>query len=308
MVDTISPSLSQGADLKLASNFISLSQQRRTKLGSSNALVYLPSKGKTNNIARMGKLELTEVEARNPLKQFKDYDIDNRKFSKRRFTASVLLDAKQDINELIEDPTSHIYENLVNAHNRVIDRMIIQAATGSVLCGSPEEAGTLVTAANDGVLTVNATAGLTSAKIDELTQNFINNELDYEDFKGSMLCLTGLENTALMGQTNFISNDFTGNRPVDAGMVKDVGTYGIVYFAGSVSGGITVNAPILPEVSTTRTCVCLAPKSIAIASELNSLTVNPSDAHVNSKVLTIDFWINAMRIEGKRVQLLTTTF
>jgi hypothetical protein len=308
MVGTISPSLSQGAELKLADNFYMLAQQEKTKLGSSPAVMYMQAEGKTNNLARMGSLELSEVNLRNPDKVFSDYDIDNRKFRKRRFTKTITIDKKYDINELITDPTSHIVKNLVAAQNRIIDRIIVEAATGDVLCGGPEEAGTLVSAATDGVLTVTATGGLTSAKIDEVTRNFINNDIEYERFKGSLICLTGLENSALMGQTNFISNDFTGNRPVDSSVMNSAGTYGIVYFAGSVSGGTTVATPVLPEESTTRTCVVLAPKSIAIASKLDLLSVKESSTKVNSMDITIDLWLNAMRIEGKLVQLLTTTF
>lgn len=308
MSDLQSPSLSQGSKLVLADNFYKLAQQTKTKLGASPAVMFLDPNGKTNNITRMGSVELAEVNLRNPDKQYTDYDIDNRKFTKRRFTRTIPIDAKYDVNELIADPTSHIYQNLVAANNRVTDRIIIEAAIGSVLCGGPEEAGSLVTAANDGVITVDATGGLTSAKIDEITQNFINGELSYEDFKNSMLCLTGKENTALMGQTNFISSDFTSNRPVDTGIAQQAGAYGVVYFAGSVTGGITVANPVLNESGTTRKCVVLAPKSIAISSKVDLLSVERNPNKVNTMDVTIDFWVNAMRIEGKRVQILTTTF
>ena len=301
------PNIDAGAKLQFQESFYKLAQQRNTKLGSSSAVFYLPADGKTNNMARIGSTELVEVNLRNPDKQYIDYDLDNRKMTKRRFTRTFQVDKLYDINNLLADPTSPLMENLLNAANRVTDRVIVSASVGDVLVGGPEETGTLVSAANDGVITVAATSGLTYATIQSITQNFINNDLEYEDFMGTVLAISGKENTALMGQTNFISNDFITSRPVEEGVMRNVGTYGIVMFAGSVDGGITKVNPILPEASGVRKCVALAPRSIAMSKKVDLLEVKESATKVNSWDVTIDLWINAMRIEGKRVQIFTTT-
>jgi hypothetical protein len=44
-----------------------------------------------------------------------------------------------------------------------------------------------------------------------------------------------------------------------------------------------------------------------MAMELAAMTVEKSANKVNSWDLTIDFWINAMRLEGVKVQIVTTT-
>lgn len=77
--------------------------------------------------------------------------------------------------------------------------------------------------------------------------------------------------------------------------------------AGSETGGITVTNPILPEENNIRHCLALAPDAIAASAELASLRVERSNRHVNSKELTIDYWINAMRTEGARVIDIKTT-
>jgi hypothetical protein len=41
--------------------------------------------------------------------------------------------------------------------------------------------------------------------------------------------------------------------------------------------------------------------------ELASLRIEQSSSHVNSRDLTIDFWINGMRTEGARVIDVKTT-
>lgn len=304
---TISPSIDQAALLQFEANFLSLAQQRNTKLGASKAVKYLTPKGKTNNMARIGSLELVEVSTRNPDKQYGDYALDNRRFTKRRFTRTITVDDFYDINELIKNPTSDIVSELVNAKNRVIDRIVVEQALGAVLTGAPDAAAVSTSAATDGVITVDATGGLTYEKIQAITQSFINNSLDLEMFSNSIVCLTGKENTALMGEAEFIDNDYISGRPVEKGIQTEAGMYGIVSFAGSENGGITVNNPILPEISTTRSCAVLAPDSVAVSMEVETLEVVKSPLKVKSWDITISILINAMRTEGVRVQKLTTT-
>lgn len=305
--NTISPSLDQGMLQNFQNSFFHLAQQQKSYLESTRAVIHLPSKGKNNNFARIGRLNLVEVNSRNPDKQYADYALDNRQLTKRRFTLTVQIDAKYDINELIADPTSDILQNLVKAKGRTIDRVIVAAAVGNVLTGSSDAALTTTSAATDGVITVDASAGLTFEKVAEITQNFINNDLGYDMIKGSVLCISGSENSDLMAEVEFISSDYISGRPVETGIMNSAGTYMTVLFAGSVLGGITVSNPILPEGATLRDCVVLAPESIAVAMEANLLGVEKSGIKVNSWDITIDLWLNAMRTEGARVQKVQTT-
>ena len=304
---TISPSIDQGALQNFMDSFHELAQQTKSRLVATRAIKFMPSKGKTNNMARIGRVELTEVNTRNPDKQYGDYNIDNRQFSKRRFTKTITIDAKHDINELIKDPTSDILKQLSNAKERVIDRIGIAAAVGAVLTGAPDAAPTSTSAATDGVLTISATAGFVYGTVQNITQNFINNDVPYDVFSGATICVTGKENTDLMGETEFINNFYISGKPVEAGVMEKAGAYRVQLFAGSVNGGITVVSPILPEGVSTRSCVVLAPESIAMSMELADLSVTKSATKVNSWDITIDFWINAMRTEGVLVQIVTTT-
>lgn len=305
---TYNASIDQGARLVFQENFHEMAQQTESHLVGAGVVKFLPADGKTNMLARIGRIELTEVNTRNPDKQYADYSIDNRQFTKRRFTKTIQIDAKYDINELIKDPTSDILTQLNYGKERVIDRIAIEAATGSVLVGAPDAAPSSISAATDGVLTVDATAGLTYEIVEAVVANFINNDLPYTAFKGSVMCLTGSENTSLMNEIEFINNLYmTGQTAVADGKISQAACFMIEFFAGSVNGGITVLNPIIPEASTTRSCVVMAPLSIAMAMELADLGVEKSSSKVNSWDITIDFWINAMRIEGARVQIITTT-
>jgi hypothetical protein len=304
---TISPDIDQAAKLVFMDSFHKLAQQTNSHLAASNVIKFMPSSGKTTNMARMGRLELTEVNTRNPDKQYGDYNVDNRQFSKRRFTKTIQIDAKQDINELLKDPTSDLLMQLNAAKERVIDRIAVSAAVGAVLTGAPDAAPTSTSAAADGVLTVTATSGFVYATVQSITENFINNDVPQSVWTGAVICVTGKENTDLMGEDEFINNDYISTRPVEKGTMDKAGAYRVELFAGSVNGGITVVNPILPEGSSTRSCVVLAPQSVAMSMELALLEVKPSPTKVNSFDVTIDFWINAMRTEGVLVQIVTTT-
>lgn len=304
---TISPSIDQAALQNFEDSFHELAQQTKSKLVASRAIKFLPSKGKTNNMARIGRIELTEVNTRNPDKQFGDYSVDNRQFSKRRFTKTITIDAKHDINELIKDPTSDILRQLNSAKERVIDRIAVTAAIGAVLTGAPDAAPTSTSAATDGVLTVTATSGFVYATIKSITENFINNDVPIDVWSGATIALTGAENTDLMSEVEFINSLYISGRPVESGVLDKAGAFRVELFAGSVSGGITVVNPILTEGASTRSCVVLAPESIAMSMELADLSVQKSTTKVNSWDITIDFWINAMRTEGVLVQIVTTT-
>jgi len=208
---------------------------------------------------------------------------------------------------LLKDPTSDILMQLDHAKERVIDRIAISAAVGSVLVGQPDAAPSSITAATDGVLTIDGTAGFLYTTVQKITQNFINNDVDMEAALRSTLAITGKENTSLMGEDKFINTRYISGQPVEDGVMKKAGAYPIVLFAGSENGGTQVQSPILPEGTTTRSCVVLAPESVAMSMELADLSVTKSATKVNSWDITIDFWINAMRTEGVLVQIVTTT-
>ncbi len=299
--------IDQAALTQFERNFMTLAQQKQSKLEASGVVRYLPTDGKYNTLPRIGKLELVEVNERNPLKQYTDYSVDNRMLRKRRFTTSVLLDNKNDVNELIADPTSYIMESLLAAKNRSIDRVITSSAIGPVLVGSPNGPQEYLSAEDDGVAVVDATSGVNYGTYTSITETFINKEIPMDMIDRVKLLITGKENTALMNEDKFINNRYISARPVEKGVVNQAGVYDVILFAGSVNGGITVENPILPEETTIRHCLALAPESVAVSMELASLRVEQSAKHVNSKELTIDFWINGMRTEGARVIDVKTT-
>ena len=305
---TYAPSIDQASKLVFDENFTRLAEQMESKLKSSGVIKFVPSAGKTYHMARVGRTELVEVSTRNPDKQYDDWTVDGRKFSKRRFTKTFLIDEKDDINELLQDPTSEILMGLKYATERLVDRIAVSAAFGNVTVGAPDEAGSSISAATDGVITIDASAtGVVYDTVQQFTENFINNDVPEGKWMNATLAITGSENTDLMGEVEFISNDYINASPVAGRTMSSVAGYRNAIFAGSQNGGITVLNPILPEGSTTRTCGVMLPESVLMAYEIAKLDVSKSAQKVNSNEITIDVWINAMRTEGVGVQKITTT-
>jgi len=295
---TTSPSIDQGQLQQFRDNFYELAQQTQSRLVGAGVAMFMASDGATHNFARMGRLELKKVDGRNPDKQYEDYSIDNRQFTKDRYSLTITVDAKDDINELIADPRSNIIRQLNNSKERIMDRVIVNSVVGTVKVGAPDTTPTEVTAANDGVVTVDASSGFTYEKYLEIRQNFINNDLDYSDFEGGVLAISGSEDTDLMGEIEFISSDY--KETADKLRFKQV------LFAGS-DATVTALNPVLPEGATLRKCVVMAPEAVAVAMELGDLRVEKSATKVNSYDITIDYWIGAMRTEGVKCQIVSTT-
>ena len=304
--NVITPDLSEAQKQTFENTFYALSQQKTNPFLSSDALVYVSNVGKAHNLGRIGRTELVEVNTRNPLKQYADFDVDNRQFSMKRFTKTFQIDAKDDVNELIADPTSYLMKNLDYAANRTVCRQVIIGAVGAVLTGAPNAALTSVSASDDGVISITATGGMNYSHIQKITQNYINNDIDLIDFRGSLLCVTGKENGELMGISQFTNNDFISTQVVNEGVANRAGMYKVALFAGT-DASISVANPILVEGVSTRSCVVLAPRSIAISYKLNSMRIERAADRVDSNDATIDLWIGTMRIEGPKVQILTTT-
>ena len=295
---TYSPSIDQGQLQLFKDNFYALAQQTKSRLVGAGVAMFMASEGATHNFARIGRMELTAVSGRNPDKVYEDYSLDNRQFSKTRYTKTIVEDAKDDINELIADPRSDLIMQLNNAKERVMDRVIVNAVTGTVKVGASDATPTELSATSDGVVTVDASSGFTYEKYLEIRQNFINNDLDYSDFEGSVIAISGSEDTDLMGEIEFISSDY--KETADKLRFKQV------LFAGS-DATITASNPILPEGTTLRKCVVMAPQSVAVAMELGDLSVTPNPTKVNSYDVSIDYWIGAMRTEGVKCQIVSTT-
>lgn len=299
--------LDQAKLLLFEKNFYRVATQKDTKLLNTPAVKHMDIKG-ISNISRMKGNDLIEVtsEGRNPDKKYIDINNDNRRSVARRFTATYLVDSYDKAVQLICDPTSDLFENLKDAKNKLTDKCICESAVASVTIGTPDSAGTVKTAAEDGVVTIAGTTKFDYATVisPAITQ-FTNNYIDCS--AGCTLAIAGKENQALRDDDKYMNAFYSNQHTVDRGQITNASGFHVVTFAGSVNGGTTVNNPVLNESSGTRSNLLLAPNAIAFAVEIGKLACEPSPTKVNSWEITIDMWVKAVRTEGARVIILTST-
>lgn len=303
---TINPSLEQAYLQTFEKNFMRCIQQTDSRFLATPAIQHMGIKG-ISNISRFGKTELAEITGqRNAQKQYTQMSNDNRKSKARRFTRSYLFDKYDAAVNFICDPTGDMYRELDSAKNRCTDRVISDAAVMPVVMGKPDEAGVEVSAADDGVLTIDGTSNFDySHVVTPAIRNFINNDIN--DQNQFTMAITGSEHEALMNDEKFINSHYNGSKVIETGKVRKASPFDIVLFAGTDNGVIQVDDPVLKEENGIRKNLILAPHSIAFAVEVGYLGIEKSPIHVNSWDVTIDVWFKAVRLDGKLVQIVKST-
>lgn len=308
MGDVIATSnIDQSILLTFEQNFERIMQQKDSKLANSPAIKYMDIKG-ISNMSRIDGDELVDVSGtRNPDKQYTDLKNDNRRSVAFRFTRTYQVDSYDKAVKLVVDPTEDLFTNLGEAKNRCLDRVLASAASANVIVGAPDSAGTTLTAAQDGVLTIDAsTTGFTYKDvISNAITMFENNYVDCNS--GITLALSANEKQDLRDDDHYMNAFYSNNNTVDKGNISNASGFNIVSFAGTVQGGKTVANPVLKEDEGKRTNLLLAPRSIGFASELGRLDIERANGKVNSWDITIDVWFKAVRTQGAKVILVTTT-
>ena len=272
-------------------------QQIKARL-RDNAIIK-PMSGDNFAYDGLGLVEAREVIGRSVPTQFDDIEHNRRKISRRRFVVTLPVD-QSDVRGMLMDPQGHYASACVKAMARQFDRVGVEAAFADVDTG--RDFGTSVTFANDGGLTVNATAGLTYEKLLEIQKNFQNNEVDMDSPEAKCLLLTGTETEALMSETELTSRDFSSQMPVDNGrIVSGVGLKLIPY-------GADVSNPMLAVASTTRDCIALTGRGLCYGmSKEFSIKVQDRPDFVETTQVQIIGELGAVRTEGILIQKVQTT-
>ena len=167
----------------------------------------------------LGTVEVSEVTTRYTAVSFTDMAHKRRKLTPSTWSVTLPIDEK-DVLQMLADPQPKYVDAVVNAIMRKMDDIIYTAMFASVYTG--KDFGTTVTAAADGVLTVDATGGFTYAKLLEIIQNFIDNEVGNELDVPIILGIGGEEHTDLKTEIELNSNDYDKNFEVKNGRLSTV--------------------------------------------------------------------------------------
>lgn len=247
----------------------------------------------------LGIVEASEQNARiNPV-VFDSIEHNRRKISRRRFVVTLPLDSS-DVRAVLTNPQNDYAGACTRAIERVFDRVCIQCAFAAVLTG--RDMTTSVTAATDGVLTVDATAGLTYEKMIEIRRRFHNNEVGNDMMERFVFLCSADEEAALMQETILINSLYTQQFVVDKGELTKAVGFEVIKYGGNVTN------PLLAVSSGVRSCIAASERGIVVGMSLDlSLKIQERPDYVETTQIQAIIQLGAVRTEGVLVQQVNTT-
>jgi hypothetical protein len=258
---------------------------------------------------RLGSVDMREITGRFVAVEFDDPAFSRRQLSNRRFVLSLPIDDKDDIEAKLEWDTE-FKKMIAKAIVRQKDRIAIEAAFATVNTG-PQFA-TPVTAVADGVLNVNCvvSGGINYDKLLEVTQNFIDREVDPADHLMG-LTVGGREHTDLMQENQLTSGDFNREYFIEKGsMVKAAGLELLKY-------GALVTNPMFPTIlvanplnisgSNEKQHIAIAQGGICVGLAKDfEIKVYDDHRYYGTRVIEVSAQMGAVRTEGALVQRVVT--
>lgn len=297
---SINSTVSEHAIIQFSEEVHVRMQQRQARLQPYVKMKKLT--GKAMAYDGLGTVELGELSGRYQAVDFSEIEHWRRKITKKRFGATLPID-KTDLEERLTNPESGYAEALAMAAKRQFDRVVVAAMFADVKTG--EDFENTVTAANDGVLTVDATAGLTYEKLLEIHQNFIDNEVGNDMDVNLCMGITGDEHTDLMSELELTSGDYSREYVVDKGTIQMATGIKLIKFAASGAGGAD---PILPVTAGVRSSFVMAEGAICVAMARQwEMKVEQRPDLYDTYQVKITGVLGAVRTEGKLIQKVNTT-
>lgn len=247
----------------------------------------------------IGIVDATEQNERIAPVEFNSVEWNRRKIARRRFVITLPLDSS-DVRAMLTNPQNDYSGVCIRAIERVFDRVGIQALFASVYTG--RDFSTTVTAATDGVATVDATAGLTYEKMVEIRRRFVNAEVGNDMPETFLFLCTGDEEAALMQETALINSLYTRQSVVDKGELKYAVGFEVIKYGGSVL------YPMLAVSSGTRANAALSTRGLVYGMSLDlQLKIQERSDLVETTQVQAIIQLGAVRTEGVLVQQVNTT-
>lgn len=255
--------------------------------------------GNSDAIEGLSGVEAKELNGRFQKVVFDDISHTRRQLARKRYGTFLGVDAN-DARAMLMNQSTEYAKSIVAAMQRVIDRIIYNAAFADVRTG--ENFADTLTFADDGGLTVDATAGLTYEKMLETTKNFIDNDVDVDNNE-FVFCGTGDENDALMKETELTSGDYSRHYVTDKGFTTRAGMFDLKWFAANAKEPV-----IKLNTAGERRCLAMVKGGIILGiGKLVDIEVATRPDLAETKQVSAIMSIGAVRRQGKVVQEVLTT-
>jgi hypothetical protein len=271
-----------------------LAQEKMSKLMPFVKMVDF--QGEDFGYDRFGLLADQEIVQRFQPIQLQDAAWDRRWMAPRFFAVAVGIDGK-DIEKMKRNISPELAEGCVNALMRRRDKIIYEAAFADVRVGKSGASASLVTFANDGGITVDATGGFGLSTLQTLKQNFVDAAVATDVDVDIALTVDGKRIKNLLSETQLTSFDYNTEKPLVKGTIGQA--YGIKlipYASGSQD-------PLLVAAGGERNLLALAEDGIVFAKGVVSVRIEKRIDMFNTPYqIVAEMAVAALRSEGARVQ------
>jgi len=217
-----------------------------------------------------------------------------REIKMRDYAETLTLEEFDDLQTLI-DPAREYAASVASVMMNQYDKLAIEAAVGSVKTG--RNFGTTVSYTADGGSTIAANStGLTYAKLLQVKENFINNEVGVDMDEEILLLVTGKQHSDMMQEVELTSGDFRRDSVIENGKITSaLGMKIITYGTGdtnflNISGGV-------------RDCIAMSNRAVCVGVNKDiGVKINERPDKNNAQQIQARFFLGATRAEGKLVQ------
>ena len=229
----------------------------------------------------------------------------------RREVSTRLFSVSFELNELdlqrVKDGESGQKQRLATAAgfalNRKLDRVNYEAFLADVTIWNDKHGNSksTLTYTQDGVRTVDATGGIAYGDLLTVKENFIDD--DVIEAGGVFMTCTGEEHTDLMGITELTSGDYSRQFVVDNGEIQKAMGMQIVKF------GANAKQPIIDVNGSSERLNIVATKGAVtcVVKTKPQVEISQLPRKIKSYVMKVFMEVNAIRREGKLVQVFKTT-
>jgi len=247
-----------------------------------------------------GTVTARTANERNPRISPVNPDFSRRRMLRDRIVVELIVD-NRDVRGMFENPSSKLVRDCMYAIYRKADAIGISALFADVSTGRRFD--TTVTFAGGGGQTVNATAGLTYAKLLEIRANFRKNEVGTDMPENILIGISEQEETQLFNITQLTSGDFSRNYVVDKGQVVQVLGMDLVTF------GSNVDNPQLSVAAAVRDCFAASSQGLiyGMSKEFGVKVIPDYPGYIESTYIQVLGEIGAVRTDEDRIQKVTTT-
>lgn len=289
--------LNEVAKRKFADSMFEMAAQVAARL---RAIVEIePVEAEDMVLDRIHNVEVQEHIGRHPEIVPVDMRFDRRKLITKRVGVAFFRD-EWDLVKVSGELDTKLAKRAGQAFERYFDRMVVEATLATVYTG--KNGTTALTAANDDVVTVDATAGFIYDKLLEIDEKFQKYDIGTDMPVEKYLLISEQEHTQLMKETKLISGDYSRQFVVDNGEIQRALGFKIIKFGS----GATI--PVLNVASTTRKCIALAAGGVKVGL---TKQYKIEKEKVNNRWYTDQILasgnMGAIRMEGRRVIQVNTT-